>query len=249
MTLQRDDILGGRAVRVTMTAPPGNVFTTSSWRALADAIKACDGAHAILLRSGLDDFSFGASIEEHARPKVGALLASFHEVWTALRDFGLPVATAVRGRCLGGGLELACLTHRVFATPTAELGQPEIRLGVFAPFASVLLPERIGRAAAEDLLLTGCTVDGRKAEAMGLVDAVDDDPEAAAESWIESLVSSSRSSLRHAVAAARHDFEERALQALEAVERRYLGELMRTEDAAEGLGAFLAKRSPEWRHR
>ena len=67
--------------------------------------------------------------------------------------------------------------------------------------------------------------------------------------WLENLTSLSRSSLRHAVTAARRSFEETALQALEAVERAYLQELMRSDDAREGLEAFLEKRPPQWRHR
>ena len=60
----------------------------------------------------------------------------------------LPILTAVQGQCLGGGLELALAGHMIFAAEDAHLGQPEIRIGVFAPAASCLLPERIGRAAA-----------------------------------------------------------------------------------------------------
>ena len=59
------------------------------------------------------------------------------------------------GQCLGGGLELASYCTWVFATPNAQLGQPEIKLAVFAPLASLLLPQRVGRPAATDLLLSG----------------------------------------------------------------------------------------------
>lgn len=239
----------GAVAVLTITSPPGNIFTTRLWKGLAEAVRGCGEPHGLLIRSGLEDFSFGASIEEHRRPKIKALLAAFHDTWSAVRDFGAPVALAVRGRCLGGGLELALLGHRVFAAPNAELGQPEIRLGVFAPFGSVLLPERIGRAAAEDLLLTGRTVAAEEARMLGLVDGVAESPEDEARAWLESMAGFSRSSLRNAVAAARHDLEERALHALEAVERRYLQQLMTTEDAHEGLEAFLARREPEWRHR
>ena len=62
---------------------------------------------------------------------------------------------AIRGQCIGGGLEVAAAGHLLFAAPDAKLGQPEITLGVFAPAASCLLPERMGRAAAEELLLSG----------------------------------------------------------------------------------------------
>ena len=69
-------------------------------------------------------------------------------------------------------MELACFCHRVFAHPHARLGQPEIRLGVFPPLASVILPLRCGQAAADEVCLTGRTFSAREAMALRLVDEV-----------------------------------------------------------------------------
>ncbi len=95
------------------------------------------------------------------------MLHRFHALLLALVDCAVPVLAAVRGQCLGGGLELVSLCHRIFAAPDARLGQPEIVLGVFAPVASLVLPERVGRRHAEDLCLSGRTVDGARGPGHG----------------------------------------------------------------------------------
>src|SRR3989304_4670353 len=78
------------------------------------------------------------------------------------------VLGAVRGQCLGGGLEVALAGHMMFVSPDASLGQPELKIGVFAPAASCLLPELIGPQRAIDLLLSGRSISGADAAAMGL---------------------------------------------------------------------------------
>ena len=148
---------------------------------------------------------------------------------------------------LGGGLELASFCNRLFAAPDARLGQPEIRLGVFAPVASVSLVERVGRGPAEDLCLSGRSLTAAEALAIGLVDEVVDAPGEAALDWArEHLLPKSASSLRLAVRAARTGYAARFRHELAEVERLYLEELMSTTDAGEGLRAFLEKRKPSW---
>jgi cyclohexa-1,5-dienecarbonyl-CoA hydratase len=160
------------------------------------------------------------------------------------------VVAAVRGRCLGGGLELASLCHRVVASREATFAQPEIKLGVFAPVASVVLADRVGRGRAEDLCLSGRTIGAEEALGMGLIDQVAaGDPMPAALAYVrEHLLPHSASSLRLAVRAGRTALSAR-LAALPGVEQLYLRELMPTHDAAEGLNAFLEKRTPVWKHR
>jgi cyclohexa-1,5-dienecarbonyl-CoA hydratase len=155
---------------------------------------------------------------------------------------------AIRGQCLGGGLELASAGHLLFAAPDAKFGQPEIQIGVFAPAASCLLPERIGLAAAEDLLLSGRSIGAEEASAIGLVTELADDPEGAALNYFDRhLAPKSASSLRFATRAARHGTIERVSAKLSAVETIYLGELMATQDAVEGLSAFIGKRPARWK--
>jgi cyclohexa-1,5-dienecarbonyl-CoA hydratase len=160
------------------------------------------------------------------------------------------VLVAVRGQCLGGGLEVVAAGNLIFAAPGAMFGQPEIKLAVFAPAASCILPERIGQAQAEDLLFSGRSITAETAHQVGLVTALAEDPEQAALAYFkEYLAPLSASSLRFAVRAARAGVNERIMAKLALVERLYLDGLMATHDAVEGLGAFIAKRPAIWQDR
>jgi cyclohexa-1,5-dienecarbonyl-CoA hydratase len=175
------------------------------------------------------------------------MLRGMHRMVLLLVSYPVPVLVAIRGWCLGGGLELACAGHLLFAGRDAKLGQPEIKLGVFAPAASCLLPARIGQARADELLFSGRTVDADEALALGLVNHVTDDPEVAALLWFDAhLVHHSASSLRCAVMASRRDYAARIRDKISWVERYYLDELMQLKDPIEGLTAFMEKRKPVW---
>jgi len=129
------------------------------------------------------------------------------------------------------------------------IGQPEIKLGVFAPAASALLPYRVSQPAAEDLLLTGRSVAAPEAAAMGLVQAVAEDPAGAALAWFDQhLQGKSAAALACALVAARGPMQHQVRERLRELERLYLDWLMRTHDANEGLSAFLEKRQPAWTH-
>ena len=147
-------------------------------------------------------------------------------------------------------MELALAGGAIFAAPDAQFGQPELKLGVFAPAASVLLPYRVNQPAAEDLLFSGRSIDAAEAKAIGLVQTVFDDPEAAALACFDQHLSGkSAASLAWAVAAARGAMIRDVRHRLAEVERLYLDRLMSTRDANEGLLAFMAKRKPNWEHR
>ncbi len=165
-------------------------------------------------------------------------------------EFPAPVLVAVRGQCLGGGLEVALAGGPIFAAPDAQFGQPEMKLGVFAPAASVLLPYRVNQPFAEDLLFSGRSIGAEEAHAAGLVHTVFDDPETAALAYFnQHLAGKSAAALACALAAARGAMLRDVRQRLGEVERLYLDRLMATRDANEGLTAFLAKRKPQWEHR
>jgi cyclohexa-1,5-dienecarbonyl-CoA hydratase len=206
---------------------------------------------AVVLEGAGPHFSYGTSVEEHLPGAVAPMLARFRALVEAVLESAVVVVAAVRGRCLGGGLELASLAHRIVAGPDASFGQPEIALGVFPPVASIVLPYRVGRAAAEDLCLTGRTIDAREAQSIGLVDEIAaGDPAEAALRWARAhLAGKSASSLRLAVRAARMSLENDLKTNLPKLERLYLDDLMKTADASEGLRAFLEKREPDWRDR
>ena len=243
----------GRLLRVRLARPKANIVDAEMIAALAEAL---DGhldngsLGAVLLDAEGPHFSFGASVEEHMPDQCADMLASLHDLILKLAGSPVPVLCAINGQCLGGGLEVALACGRLFASKDAFLGQPEIKLAVFAPAASCLLPPRIGQGAAGDLLYTGRSVSGEEALQMGLVDDLSDEPEAAALAYFdEHLAGLSASSLRHAVEAARAPVVARLKDDLARVEKIYLDSLMSTRDAIEGLEAFVEKRKPNWEHR
>lgn len=242
----------GALLRLRLARPKANLIDAAMIAALHGALvahKARAGLRGVLLDAEGPHFSFGASVEEHLPERCAMMLASLHALLVAMLEFPAPILVAVHGQCLGGGLEVALAGGAIFAKPDAQLGQPEMKLGVFAPAASCLLPHRVSQPAAEDLLLSGRSIGCEEAKAIGLVQAVAADPEAAAlEYFAQHLAEKSSAALGLALAAARSDYIANVRRRLAEVERLYLERLMKTRDANEGLAAFLAKRKPQWEH-
>ncbi len=238
---------------VRLARPKANIIDGDMTRALTGVFERAAEApnlKAIILSAEGPHFSFGASVAEHAPDAVAEMLATFHGMFRTIAKAAVPTIAAVKGQCLGGGLELTAFCHRFVAAPNAHMGQPEIALGVFAPVASILLPSRVGRGAAEDLCLSGRSIAAEEAFRIGLVDEIADDPEEAALSYARTQYGPrSASSLRMATRAIRSAWELRFFEDLDKVERLYLDELMKTHDAVEGIEGFLAKRKPEWKNR
>ena len=246
--LERD----GALLRLRLARPKANLIDAEMIGALfvaLDTHRDNPGLLAALIDHEGPHFSFGASVEEHLPERCEAMLRQLHSLLHEILGWPRPILVAVRGQCLGGGLELAAAGSLIFAAPEAQLGQPEIKLGVFAPAASVLLPLRIGQARAEDLLLSGRSIGAAQAAVWGLVSEVADDPAAAALAYFDKHLSArSAASLGLAVRAAREPFADLARARLGDVEALYLEKLMATRDANEGLRAFIEKRQPEWKH-
>ena len=179
------------------------------------------------------------------------MLEAFHDVFRRLRRLECVTLAAVRGAALGGGAELATFCDVVIAGDDATFGQPEIKLGVFPPVAAIHYPRRVGVARALGLLLGGEVVGAAEAQRLGLVDRVV--PAAVLEEAVTAQVERFRAlsapvlrlTKRAVVESLGRDFE----QALAEVEDLYRYQLMATEDAAEGLRAFMEKRKPIWKDR
>jgi cyclohexa-1,5-dienecarbonyl-CoA hydratase len=247
--LERD----GALLRLRLARPKANLVDAAMIAALHGAFvvyRGHAGLRGVLLDAEGPHFSFGASVEEHLPDRCAAMLASLHALILSMLEFPAPILVAVRGQCLGGGLEVALAGGPIFAAPDAQLGQPEMKLGVFAPASSCLLPYRVNQPNAEDLLFSGRSISGEEAKAIGLVQVVAVDPEAAALAYFEQhLANKSAAALACAIAAVRGSYIADVRRRLADVERLYLDRLMRTRDANEGLVAFLGKRQPRWEHR
>ena len=178
------------------------------------------------------------------------MIKSLHALIKKMIKCPVPILVVVRGNCLGGGLEVAMAGNMIFAAGDALMGQPEIKLAVFAPAASCLLPRLVARQHAEDLLYSGRSITGDKAAEIGLAVSASSDPEADALAYYNThLAKVSASTLSLAVKAVRDNFIGDVCEDLDRVEKLYLEDLMNTHDAVEGLTAFVEKRRAQWEHR
>ena len=240
-------------MRMTLARPKKNIVDAAMITAMGTALAAHSEAQdlaAVLIDAEGPNFSFGASVEEHLPGQCGEMLKTINRLVLDMLSYPVPIIIAVRGYCLGGGLEVACAGSLIYASPDASFGQPEIQLAVFAPVASCLLPEKIGQSRAEDLLFSGRIINAEEAVSIGLINVIDDEPEQAAKQYIETqLMPRSSFTMRHAVWAARFDYIERVSKKLASVEKRYLEDLMQGQDPVAGLQAFMEKREPVWRHK
>jgi cyclohexa-1,5-dienecarbonyl-CoA hydratase len=242
----------GDAVRLVLARPPLNVIDLALAKEITAALlglRGRDALRAVVIAAEGRAFSAGVSIEDHLPGRAEVMIPAFHDVFRALRGLEVATVAVVHGAALGGGCELAGFCDFVIASEEATFGLPEIKLASFPPVAAVHFPTRIGRARTLQLILTGETLDARKAERIGLADVVVPaaELEAAEKETLARLRDKSATALRHARRAVQHGdgFDER----LAAAEAIFLGSLMKTEDASEGLYAFLEKRPPSWRDR
>jgi cyclohexa-1,5-dienecarbonyl-CoA hydratase len=237
--------------RVTLTNPPLNVVDLRMTRMLStilSEIEAKPDISIILLEGGGQSFSAGVDIKAHLPEQVQEMLTSFHAVIRAIVSSRKISVATVRGTCLGGGAELAVVCDMVYTARDATWGFPEIKLGCYPPVAAVALPALVGQKRACELILTGRHISGDEAVAIGLANraALDEELGALVQETLEQLRSMSASALAHA---------KKSIYAWDAIhfdkglaraEKIYLEELIHTEDAQEGIAAFLEKRPPQW---
>jgi cyclohexa-1,5-dienecarbonyl-CoA hydratase len=237
---------------LTLNRPPLNVLDIEAFRILGDALEEAVGnagcAVVVLRAAGEKAFSAGASVADHTPDRAESMLQAFHRVARYLNEMAAVSVAAVRGPALGGGFELALCCDFIVASEGASFGQPEINVGCFPPVALALLPRIVGRHRTADIVLTGRRLSAFEALAMGIASRVvpAEEFEGALAALLADLQSKSRSVLREAARALRRATPGEFRADLDRMERAYLQDLLRLEDAKEGIRAFLEKRKPEW---
>lgn len=237
---------------LTLKRPPLNVLNIAMLREIESALKALsleDTLRVLLLRAEGKFFSAGVDIADHTREKVDEMIPLFNRVCVLLATFPAPTLAAVQAPALGGGCELALCCDLVVASKDASFGQPEIKLASFPPIAAVRLPSLVGYHHAAELLFTGDSVSATEAARIGLINRAvpKEEFELSVRELVGKMCSLSASALRICKEALRTATDH--WLALADMEKLYLDELMSTEDAQEGLAAFLLKRAPAWKHK
>lgn len=241
------------AAKICLNSPPLNILDIPMLDEISAALKALPAEVEFLTLEGAGErgFSAGTEIRDHEGERAAGMLSAFHAVIRRIAASEWISVAAVHGICLGGGCELATICDFVIADENATFGQPEIKLGCFPPVAAVTFPALIGPRAALDLILTGRTISAQEARELGLVTRVVAAGEAQKEAanLVNELRGLSASALRVARRALGRFSGQYFNEALTESENLYLHSLLHTNDAAEGVRAFLEKRAPLWQGR
>lgn len=193
-------------------------------------------------------FSAGVDVKAHVPELVGEMLAAFHAVIRAVVASRKVTIAVVRGGCLGGGAELALVCDMVYTARDSSWGFPEIKLGCYPPVAAVALPALVGQKRAAELILTGRQISGDEAVAIGMANrsARAEELETILQETLDELSALSPVALAHAKKALYGWDAIHFDKGLARAEKIYLEELVSTEDAREGIMAFLEKRPARW---
>ncbi|MBO3680427.1 enoyl-CoA hydratase/isomerase family protein [Streptomyces sp. NEAU-YJ-81] len=239
------ETVADRVALLEMRRPPNNFFDEALLTELADALLAFDeerDVSAVVLCAQGKHFCAGADLR-------GMGAAGIRRVYRqALRLFSgrTPVVAAVQGGAIGGGLGLALSADFRIAAPGARLTANFAKLGFHQGFGlSVTLPRAVGSQRAQELLYTGRSVSGEEASAIGLCDAVADDPREAAVEFAGRIAASAPLSVPSIRATLRRSLVSEVSAALD-LEADAQAALLGTADFAEGVAASIAKRPPHF---
>ena len=238
---------------VTLDAPPLNIFSMALMDALTTALARASADRsllAVVIAAEGRAFSAGADIGEHSPEQAPAMIAAFSRLFAVLGAIELPLVMAVDGPALGAGLELALMADILLATDRSTFGQPEIRLGFFAPVGVTALAARVGMPRAIEITCTGRTYSATEMAEMGLAVRVVSVEALAGtlDTVLKELRRASPLVMRMTVRVLRQSIGQPFEVARRAAERIFLDELMATDDVREGLASFQEKRRPAWKN-
>lgn len=237
-----------KVATITLNEPPSNWLTILMMkeinRVLLDVKMDPTVQLLVFDAAGGKAFCDGVDVADHTPDKVDEMIFVFHEMFRIMASLDVTTVALVNGRSLGGGCELMAFCDIVIASEKAKIGQPEIAVGVFPPVAAAWFPKIIGLKKTMELLLTGKIISAKEAEAIGLVNVVlpAENFKEGVDKFLADFLNKSRPvamwTRRAIMAGLNLDF----LGALKASEILYLQGCMATDDAKEGISAFMEKR-------
>ena len=237
--------------KLIINKPPLNILNIETLeemnQALAELRTDDEVKVVVITGAGEKAFSAGVAVGDHLGEQLPKMVEVFNKLFISLVEVDKPTIAVVNGLALGGGCEIVAGCDMAIASEKAQLGQPEIKLGVYPPPASVLFPRILGRRKAFELILSGDSISAREAERIGLVNKAvpDNEFEKATEEFIKRFTANSGLTLTQARRALYRNFDLEFHDAME-VTGADATEVMSGENSVEGLKAFLEKRKPVW---
>lgn len=243
--------LEGAVARISLRNPPLNVIDIPMMDELSQALAVLDARpdiSVITFHSEGKAFSAGVDVGAHTPDKVEEMLAKFHGIVRLLIATKKVTVATVYGLCLGGGAELTMVCDIVYTSDDAEWAFPEIKLGCYPPVACTALAALVGQKKAAELILTGRSVTGREAAEIGLAtrSVSESHLDSSVQACIAQLLRLSPAALAVAKKACYAWDSMHFDKGLARSEKIYFEDLMKTEDAHEGIRAFMEKRAPKW---
>lgn len=248
--------LNGQVATLTLQSPPANALSSNLLKALSerlDLIEKEDKAKVVILKGEGRFFSAGADIKEFTLLQEASDYQSLSEygqrLFDRIENFSIPIIAAIHGAALGGGMELAMACHIRIATENAKLGLPEITLGIIPGFAGTQrLPQYVGTAKAYEMILSGEPITAKEAYQFGLVNQITKEDEVfeAAYSLATKIASKSKPTINRIMQLIPYAKVESFSAGVHA-EARAFGEIFGSEDATEGIQAFIEKRKPNFK--
>lgn len=241
---------------LTIQSPPANALSSQIIKDIdkhLTDIEANPEVKVVVLHGEGRFFSAGADIKEFTSLQEASdyesLALNGQKVFQRIEDFELPVIAAIHGAALGGGLELAMSCHMRIVGENAKIGLPELNLGIIPGFAGTQrLPHYVGSAKAAEMILSGEPISGKEAAAFGLANKAVADDEVLNESkaLAEKFAAKSKPTIQHIMELLGYSRSERLAQGA-AAEAVAFGKVFGSEDASEGIQAFLEKRRPNFK--
>jgi enoyl-CoA hydratase len=237
---------------------PANALNAETFSGLSKALDVIeqDEKLKVVVMSGKGRFfAAGADIKQFTSVQTAAQAQEMadlgQQIFLRIERFSKPIIAAIHGAALGGGLELAMACHIRLAEPAAKLGLPELNLGIIPGYGGTQrLPRIVGDGRALEMALTGDPISGEEAQQYGLVNRC-----VAGEELLEEAFQLAKQiSIKGAVSVAYllkaiSAGKEKNLEEGQRLEAELFGRVFETEDATEGVQAFLEKRKPVFRDR
>ncbi len=245
--------VGGRADLI-LKRPPRNILNAQILEGMVSALEPLrddDTLKVLIIRGSGANFCAGIELEELTTENVGLFMPNYTRLFDIINGIRGVVIAGIQGEAFGGGCELACFADITIAGKSAKFCFPDIKLGLFPPIASAVLPRLIGRNRSFDWIFSGRVISAEEALSHDLISRLvaDDLLDSFVEEYAERIMSLSGAAIVCAKRALDGALYIPVMEGLKKTESTYMIDLMNSIDPHEGIKAAMEGRPPIWRNR